>query len=156
MSYKSYLNQANLPRGFRNNNPGNLIKTDIPWEGKIPHSQNPDTRFEQFKELRYGIRALYRDLISDHKKGLTTVVGLINEYAPPHENETDDYIDAVIGFIGSNFIPELTEEIIVAISKAIVKHENGAKWTYLATDQDYQDAIAILGIPLKKKAMKVR
>ena len=37
---KSYLNNSALPRGLRNNNPGNLVQTSIAWLGKVPLSQN--------------------------------------------------------------------------------------------------------------------
>lgn len=156
MSYTSYLNNSSLPRGFRNNNPGNLIRTSIAWEGKIPHAQNTDSRFEQFKELRWGIRALYRDIISDYKKGLTTVTALISEFAPAFENNTAAYIGNVISSVGGDFIPELTEQKLVLIAKAIVRVENGSQYVQLASDKDYNDALAILGITLKKKVTKVQ
>jgi len=154
--FKSYLNQPNLPRGFRNNNPGNLVRTAIAWEGKIPHSQNTDSRFEQFRELRWGIRALYRDIISDYRKGLTTVSALINEFAPSFENNTAAYIGSVIASVGGNVIPELTQDKLILLAKAIVRVENGSSFAHLASDKDYNDAIAILGIDLKKKVMKAR
>ena len=58
---KSYLNRTDLPRGIRNNNPGNLIYTTIAWEGKISYANNRDwsgtptnivKKFEQFKEYQ--------------------------------------------------------------------------------------------------------
>ncbi len=63
---KSYLNQDTLngkkiPRGWRNNNPGNLIKTMIQWKGKLPYLSNTDSKFEQFVDFKHGIRALIKD-----------------------------------------------------------------------------------------------
>lgn len=141
----------NLPRGIRNNNPGNLVRSNNAWLGKIPYNQSLDSKFEQFIELRYGIRALMRDIYSDHKKGLTTVTALISEFAPTFENNTSSYINTVIKMVGSNIIGELTQEKMIAISKAIILVENGSAYSSYITDKDYQDAIAILGIPLKKK-----
>jgi hypothetical protein len=157
MAYKSYLGRTDLPRGLRNNNPGNLVQTSIPWQGKIPLSQNTDSRFEQFYELRYGIRAKMRDIISDYKKGLTSVSDLINEYAPSFENNTAAYINTVanmIGFAPTMFIPELTEDLLVKIAKALHFVENGAAYKDYLTDQDYQDALNILGIDLPKGDLK--
>lgn len=150
----SYLNSTipNLPRGLRNNNPGNLIQTNIPWNGKVPLSQNTDSRFEQFYELRYGIRALMLDLYNDFYKGKNTVTQLISEFAPHFENNTDAYINSVINGIGSNVIGTLTEEKLIGLSKAIVLMENGVKYKNYITDNDYKQAVAILGKPLKKKA----
>lgn len=149
---KNYLNRADLSRGLRNNNPGNLIRTAIAWEGKIPHSQSTDTKFEQFIELRYGIRAKMRDLISDIKGGKNTIESLISQYAPSFENNTVAYINSVVTALGipKTDVLDLSEETIIALCKIIARVENGNA-AKLITDQDYKDAIAILGIPLKKK-----
>lgn len=152
--YTSYLNNTSLPRGIRNNNPGNLVRSNNAWIGKIPYSQSLDARFEQFTELRYGIRALMRDIYSDHKKGLTTVTALINEFAPEFENNTTAYINTVIKMVGSNVIGELTQEKMIAICKAIIYVENGSGYSKYISDKDYNDAMAILGIPLKKKVTR--
>lgn len=157
---KSYLNNNSLPRGLRNNNPGNLIYTDLPWNGKISYIQNRDwtgtptnivRHFEQFTELRYGIRALMRDVFNDVKKGKTTVTALISAFAPAFENNTASYIASVVESIGSNIIGELTESKMIAICKAIILVENGAGYKNYITDADYKEAIAISGLALKKK-----
>lgn len=155
MSYTSYLGQGNLPRGIRNNNPGNLVITSINWNGKIPVYQNTDGKFEQFIELRYGIRALMRDIYNDFtKKGLKTVTSLISEFAPAFENNTSSYINSVVASVGSNLIGELTQEKMIALCKAIIKVENGSNYFSYIKDKDYNDAIAILGISLKKKVVR--
>ncbi len=157
--YTSFLNRNDLTRGLRNNNPGNLVYTSIGWNGKIPLEKNTDwsgtpsnikKQFEQFIELRYGIRALMRDLINDHKKGKKSVVDLISEFAPAFENQTQAYINTVIKNIGMSIVNELTEDVLLKLCKAIIRVENG-KDAALITDKDYQDAINILGLPLKKK-----
>jgi len=87
------LRNTNLPRGLRNNNPFNLVRTSIAWQGKIAGS---DPRFETFKNLAFGIRAGLLDLYNDWaRKNLKTIRGLINEFAPPSENLTGNYIDFV-------------------------------------------------------------
>lgn len=147
---KSFLNNFNYSRGIRNNNPGNLVITDIKWDGKIPVLLNNDGKFEQFYELRYGIRALMRDIFNDHKKGKTSVIDLISEYAPAFENHTNSYIANVVKSIGMAIIPQLDESTLINVAKAIIAVENGSDSKYV-TDQDYKDAIAILGLPLPKK-----
>lgn len=145
---KSYLGQMNLPRGIRNNNPGNLVKTSITWLGKVEHSKNTDSRFEQFIELRYGIRALMRDVMTDISKGKNTVSALITEFAPAFENNTTAYINTVANMVGIavNFpITQLTDVLLIKICKAIVYVENGASYSSYISDQDYNSAIAILG-----------
>ena len=149
---KSFLNNANLSRGLRNNNPGNLVKTKITWDGEIPHAQNTDGHFEQFYELRYGIRALMRDIISDIKDGTTTITQFISKYSPSFENDTAAYIANVANALGlgTHAILDLSEETVLALAKIIVRVENGNDAKHI-TDQDYNDALNILGIPLKKK-----
>lgn len=157
MAYSNYLGRTDLPRGIRNNNPGNLVKTNITWKGKIPHSQNTDSRFEQFKELRYGIRAKMRDIITDIGKGKNTINKLISEFAPAFENNTAAYIQSVataLGISGNDEI-DLSQETLITLCKAIAYVENGAKAAAMITDKDYQDAIEILGIDLKKKARTI-
>jgi hypothetical protein len=154
--FTSYLHNSGLPRGLRNNNPGNLVQTNITWKGKIPLAQNTDSRFEQFIELRYGIRALMRDVITDYSKGLNTVNSLISEFAPSFENNTTSYINTVssmIGFPANAFIPSLTKQTLVSICKAIVYVENGASYSGYISNKDYEDAFKILGksLPSSKK-----
>lgn len=153
MSYTSYLNNFELPRGIRNNNPGNLVKTSIPWQGKIPHSQNTDSRFEQFVDLRHGVRALMRDIITDYEKGLTTITSLISEFAPSFENNTAGYINSVSNMIGigsQDIIPSITKSRLIGLSKAIVFVENDwyngqNGFSNYVSDKDYEDAFQILG-----------
>lgn len=89
----TYLSSA--PRGIRNNNPGNLIYTDIKWKGKLSKDQNKDRRFEMFIAPIYGVRAMIKDLKHDIEKGKNTVPLLVEEYAPRFENNTDRYIETV-------------------------------------------------------------
>lgn len=162
--FTSYLNNTSLPRGIRNNNPGNLILTSTKWNGKVPNEINNDwegnpnnvvNEFEQFVELRYGIRALMRDIYNDYsRKGKTTVTALISEFAPAFENNTASYINTVVKMIGSNIIGELTQEKMIALCKAIILVENGSGYSKYISDKDYNDAMAILGIPLKKKVVQ--
>lgn len=89
----TYLSDA--PRGIRNNNPGNLIHTDISWQGKLPEGQNKDRRFEMFIAPVYGVRAMIKDLKNDIRKGKNTVPLLVEEYSPRFENNTGNYINTV-------------------------------------------------------------
>lgn len=151
--YKSYLNKSGLSRGLRNNNPGNLVRTPIAWNGKIPFAQSKDDRFEQFKELRYGIRAKMLDIINDVNEGTDTVSELIKEFAPEFENNTAAYIATVAKMIGLPMHAKiiLTEEMLLSLCKAISYVESGRDYDGYITDQDYRDALAILGRDLKKK-----
>ena len=91
---------SNAQRGIRNNNPGNLIYTNIKWKGKLPKHQNKDRRFEMFIAPEYGVRAMIKDLKHDIGKGKNTVPALVEEYSPRFENNTDAYIKTVCKDLG--------------------------------------------------------
>jgi hypothetical protein len=129
----------NAPRGQRNNNPGNLIKTNIKWQGKVESDRNSDGHFEQFYEMKFGIRALIKDLLNDIKKGKNTLPKLISEFAPAHENNTDGYIQRLAKQTGLevNEIIQPTASTIEAIVKAIIEVENGKQFI---TANDFKEA----------------
>jgi len=143
---KSFLNNHKVA-GLRNNNPGNLIRTNIAWQGKIPHSANPDKRFEQFENIHWGLRAMLKDLINDINKGKNTVKLLISEYAPPSENDTKAYINSVattLGVAPTERLKEINSAFLLRLSRAILKVELGTANTQV-TDSDIVKAITMLG-----------
>lgn len=115
-----------LTRGERNNNPGNIVKSDIFWRGEVPGN---DKRFESFASPDEGIRAIGVIMQNYQRKyGLNTVRGLINRYAPPVENDTDSYVNAVAGALGVSPDAALNladPAVLLPLVKAIIKHENG-------------------------------
>ena len=157
----SFLGKSNLSRGIRNNNPGNLVYTSNSWIGKISYNQNTDTNkhFEQFTEVKFGIRAMLIDIIGDIGKGKDTIKKLITEYAPPLENNTKLYIEKVaktVGLTPDQKIYQVDVLFMLQIARAIINHENG-KDAKLITDSDIFDAIDVLdrdiinGVKVSKK-----
>jgi len=142
----SFLNRTDLARGIRNNNPGNLIKSSQNWQGKIPHSQNTDKRFEQFYRLVDGLRAMMIQLRGDILKGKNTLTALIHKYAPSFENNTPAYINAVaqkIGITANQSITYLDKNLLLQLTKAMAEVENG-KDANLIKEKDYQNAYSIM------------
>ncbi len=84
------------PRGIRNNNPGNIRISKSGWTGKIPVEQNTDGAFEQFIEMKYGVRAMVK-LIHNYifKKNVKDLHGIISKYAPSSENNVEAYVQSV-------------------------------------------------------------
>ena len=114
-----------IPRGIRNNNPGNLVKTSIKWLGKV---NSTDSRFERFDTIEHGIRAMLMDIRSDiRKKEQNTIRKLISSYAPPNENNTIAYINAVAHRTGIDADERLSpdESTLCRLAEAISFHENG-------------------------------
>ena len=121
-------------RGERNNNPGNIdYSPRNKWVGQlgIEAPPNPSTRprFARFDSALNGGRAVavlmqnYQD-----NKGKNTVRGLIETYAPPNENSTNAYIDAVARAVGVD--PDAVIDVhqyryMRPLLEAIIRHENG-------------------------------
>ena len=139
-NYRSFLNKPGLPRGIRNNNPGNLVKTNIEWKGKIIPSG--DTRFEQFINIAYGVRAMIKDIMSDIGPD-TTLSDLIYQYAPPSDNNTIGYINYVSNKtgIGANQVLTKDKATLKKLVFAMSEMENGG--SYLI-DTDFNQAWSLL------------
>ena len=119
------MNKKDLPRGIRNNNAGNIENNGIAWNG-LSDTQNDD-RFYQFISAEYGIRAIAKILRTYQSKyGINTVRGIISRWAPPTENNTESYIQAVSKTLG--VIPDEpinVDEHMVGLVNSIITHENG-------------------------------
>ncbi|WP_299795901.1 hypothetical protein [Ramlibacter sp.] len=119
---------AQAPRGIRNNNPGNIVKTDRPWQGEMLGN---DPRYSSFDTPEAGIRALAKTLTTyGEKYGLNTVQSIIARWAPASENDTGAYVNAVAGQLGVGPTQPLDLKNPATMSglvQAIVKHENGTQ-----------------------------
>lgn len=115
-----------IPRGIRNNNPGN-IRHGEPWQGLA--DEQPDPNFATFVNAFWGIRALCKTLLSYQRKhNRKTVKEMLFRWAPPVENDTDAYVEAVAADVGvrPNDPVDLSDVCVLAeMAKAIIKHENG-------------------------------
>ena len=82
------------PRGIRNNNPLN-IRIGNKWFGEV---DNPtDHEFEQFKEMKYGVRAAFIILWKYlYRYRLKTVKEIVKRWAPASENNVESYVRTVI------------------------------------------------------------
>lgn len=115
---------SDVPRGIRNNNPGNIEKGD-PWQG-LAEDQSADERFAVFSAPVWGIRALARTLLTYRNRyGLRTPEQIISRWAPATENDTAAYIDHVARAAGIAPTAPVTDAELPAVVAAIIKHENG-------------------------------
>jgi hypothetical protein len=114
-------------RGLRNNNPGNIRRTSDQWQGL--KAVQSDDAFFQFINPVYGIRALAKIIRNYQEKyGLNTVSELISRWAPPNENDTGPYIRHVANVVGvapDERIDTNNFDTLLALTKGIIKHENG-------------------------------
>lgn len=93
------MGKNNLPRGYRNNNPGNIrINGDL-FQGEIRPSK--DKSFKQFETMAYGYRAIFKILSNYYRNyKLDTIRKMIGRWAPENENETYAYVKAVSDYAG--------------------------------------------------------
>lgn len=149
-----------LPRGIRNNNPGNLERGKDRWLG-MSADQSKDSRFLVFDKPEAGIRALMRVLINyQERHDIKTLRGAIDRWAPPGENNTGAYVQHVArltGFDPDETLDFLDEYICLAITKAIIRHENGAPESYgrkeWYADDVYQRAAVMAGFDPQTKPL---
>ncbi|HHU2509615.1 TPA: transglycosylase, partial [Escherichia coli] len=95
-------------RNYRNNNLGNLVFAN--QEGATLESPNAkgEQRFARFNTPEEGIRALANQVSSYYNgtsaaagyQKLQTVSSIISKWAPPNENNTNQYIDNVSKYLG--------------------------------------------------------
>jgi hypothetical protein len=113
-------------RGIRNNNPLNIRRTDIAWKGKVAGT---DPEFETFQAPEWGIRAGVRNLQSyQEQHDLNTLRGIIARWAPPAENDTGAYLDAVSTWSGiakDEYLDLSNYETTLAVVRAMCRMENG-------------------------------
>ncbi len=131
-----------LPRGIRNHNPGNVDRTKDRWLG-MAADQSGDPRFIVFDTPEAGLRCLMRLLITyQEHHGLDTLRGVIERWAPKKENNTGAYVQHVArltGFDPDERLDFLDRHINLALTRAIVRHENGPPEQY-GRRQWYDDA----------------
>lgn len=117
---------ALTPRGIRNNNPGNIEWIADPakrWLGMV----GLDGRYGVFDTAAHGVRAIGGELRANFRRGQNTIADIIGEWAPPGENDTAAYEDAVALELGVNADTPLSASLIPNIAAAIIRHENGVQ-----------------------------
>lgn len=136
-----YRGRRDLPRGVRNNNPGNIDRQTDPWQG-MADDQSQDKRFIVFVDSSWGIRAAARVIRNYEKRyGLRTPAGIINRWAPPNENPTLVYIAHVADALGCGPDDELNledETVMLDLLRAIFKKELGGDYF---TDEEILEGI---------------
>lgn len=116
-----------MSRGLRNNNPGNIRLGSFRYRGE--KAESSDTAFRQFESIEWGYRAMFVLLHTYAvKHGCHTLRKIINRYAPPIENHTDNYIRRVA--YATHLSPDeristTDAATMVAIVAAMSEVENG-------------------------------
>jgi len=151
---------AKETRGYLNNNPGNLDRSDtFTWDGEIRDIDDPVLTPFQFHELHYGrfcvfvdaihgIRALAKNLEAYYDKlRLQSVAAIIGKWAPPTENFTTNYIISVcetLRVTPNDRIDLKVRNTIRELVKAIIRVEC---WGQPYDDATIDAGLTAAGIP---------
>jgi hypothetical protein len=150
-------NEMPIPRGIRNNNPGNLdfVRSSYdrdPWIGEtgLEIREGKACRFTTFDTAEHGIRALAKTLLTYCRlrraadgTPIDTVQEIIDRWAPPHENDTDAYAKHVRDLLNIEKGGEINIEdpaTLAILVESIIRHENGC--------QPYSEDVIRLGVGL--------
>lgn len=126
----SPMPSSNLPRGIRNNNPGNIKISGNAWRGKIGN----DGTFERFDSPVNGIRAafvLLRTYMQQY--GLNTIAKIGARWAPVGSGEAGNagWAGGVSQYssIAANTPLNITNASqMYALMRGIIAQENGARY----------------------------
>lgn len=137
--------KTNLPKGIRNNNPGNIKRTTDQWEGMADVQNDPE--FVQFDDPVWGFRAMMRILRSYERRGVITIQDIISTYAPSPENNTANYINFVANRLGTspNTAINLDRDALPLI-KAMTTFENSNQFANFYDDNTIQRGINLAWI----------
>lgn len=122
-------------RGFRNNNPGNLVY--VPkrnWQGR--RTPRTDKKFDEFVSLDYGVSAMIKVLSENIADG-KTLKELIYKYAPPSENNTTSYLNSAMKKVGlSSVDSRMNTSHLKALTITLIQLENSTT----ISDAEYNEA----------------
>ncbi|WP_099465902.1 structural protein P5 [Parabacteroides provencensis] len=120
------MRKNELPRGLRNNNPGNIRRNSDVFQGEVNPSR--DQQFKQFKTMAYGYRAMFKILSNYYRVyKLDTIRKMITRWAPENENNTSAYVSLVSSYsgIGPDDLISFDREQMIRIVAGMSKVENG-------------------------------
>ena len=116
--------------GIRNNNPLNIRRGKSGWKGEVrlgtpPNGGDRGGLFCRFESIEWGVRAALKLLRTYRDKyAATSIKEIITRWAPPTENNTAAYIDAVCRLTSFGASERLSEKEWPALIKAMAVIES--------------------------------
>lgn len=147
--------EKQITRGIRNNNPGNIRKSNDPWQGLSEVQYDPE--FFQFKSMAYGVRAIARTLITyQDKYNIRTIKNVSERYAPSADNnDVVDYymkVCAIAGIYDHNKVLNFhTYKDLEPVIRGIIYKEN-APDHILVKQEDIDKGLMMAGVQPPKKS----
>ena len=114
-----------MSRGLRNCNPLNIRRVaGTTWKGQ--RAEQIDHGFVQFETIEWGLRAAFVLLRTYSTKYRANCVrDIVSRWAPPTENQTEQYIKNVCFWTGFGGLQRLTESDWPALVRAMARQECG-------------------------------
>jgi hypothetical protein len=138
---KAPVKGTRLPRGVRNNNPGNL---NFAGQEGATKEGGEKGRFAVFEDMSTGVSALVNQLEAYSRRGIDTITEIVNKYAPAGDNnDVQAYIKALASATGKdpNAKLDLSDmHTLVPLVKGIVEHEGNGKYV---SAKDYAQGIML-------------
>ena len=115
-----------MTRGELNCNPLNIRRVaGTHWKGQC--DEQTDNAFVQFRTIEWGIRAAFVLLHTySTKYHANCIRDIISRWAPPSENDTDQYVRNVCKWTGFGGLQKLTESDWPSLVQAMGRQECGA------------------------------
>lgn len=132
----NYVGDLLTPHGIRNNNPGNIERNSITWDGALTAAEVAaagltwDPVYVQFATPAKGVRAIGHVLRSKSARGLTNVHDIIFDYSKTDQAAYSANVSAALGVGEGDTIDVFS--VLPAFATAIIQQENG--------QQPYADA----------------
>lgn len=122
-----------MSRGERNCNPLNLVR-GIQWRGL--RKEQTDSRFCQFVSMKFGWRAALITLrsyitgLNGKRQPRDTIEKIITRWAPPSENNTENYIKCVSDAVGIDrrMRVKWNDRVVVCAIVKAMAHQECGKW----------------------------
>jgi len=134
---------SGLPRGLSNNNPLNIVISELAWLGKINLKDNTDGRFEQFMAPEYGYRAAVKNMRyyydNEGRTNLKNIIERWNGLGLPSSNYIK-YVSDKTGIGQTAKIPRdflYNAEKLWPIIRSMAEWENDPKYSNLVKYSDY-------------------
>lgn len=122
-------------RGLRNNNPFNIrYTTRNKWLGKYYPPFKRDKEFEEFQDLKFGVRAAIIVLRNYIESGTDVVRDIICRWSPPSENNVINYVHYVCessGFNSSDQVDSYDKIYRLLKSMAFYESRCNLEYTYI-------------------------
>ncbi len=115
-----------MTRGELNCNPLNIRRVaGTTWKGQ--RAEQTDHAFVQFRTIEFGLRAAFVLLHTySTKYHANCIRDIISRWAPPSENDTDQYVRNVCKWTGFGGLQKLTESDWPSLVQAMGRQECGA------------------------------